>query len=52
MALKALTETPEEWAERTATEQGCPVKITDPAIIGQAAALIGQTRRQSRRGPR
>jgi hypothetical protein len=32
------------WVERTCAAQGVPVKVTDPAAIRAAVALVGQTR--------
>jgi hypothetical protein len=32
------------WVERTCAVQGVPVKVTDPAAIRTAVALVGQTR--------
>lgn len=32
--------TPQEWAERTAIEQGLPPQVEDPAALARIAALL------------
>ena len=32
------------WVERSCAAQGVAVKVRDPLIVGQVAALLGQTR--------
>jgi len=32
------------WVERSCAAQGLPVKVTDPAVLGQVGVLLGRSR--------
>lgn len=38
------TATPAAWAEATATAQGLPPRVEDPAVLARVAALVAGSR--------
>jgi len=45
MGLTRSNEAPEEWAERTAREQGLPAQVEDWAALADVAVLLSGTLR-------
>ena len=44
MVVKVTPEMVVAWVERSCAAQGVPVKVRDPAVVAQVAALLGQVR--------
>lgn len=44
LVVKVTPATVAAWVERSCAAQGVPVKVREPAVIAQVAALLGQVR--------
>jgi hypothetical protein len=49
MGLIVAVESPAEWAERTAREQGLPGRVEDRGVLLKVAALLTVGRESARR---